>query len=508
MKQLLLLLFSFLPLVLFSQRKHDFNWPLGYGSDSSLHLGGSLVSFSSGGPTVSYFDTEIAYSGDNTNVSDPNGNLVAYSNGCQIQNREHKLMENGDGINPGVVHQMQCTASSGYSFDQGSLFLPMPGSDSLYYLFHLKEEDGGSIARFLLYSVVDASKNAGIGKVILKNEFIQKDTFSGMVSACRHANGRDWWLVIQENNRFVALPPTGKAKYHIYLFNPYGIHYQGEQEVGQLFSYQSWIGQSCFSPNGNSYAIGNIHNGVNFFNFNRCAGILSNPGHLNFSADTVGSMGLAFSPNSRYLYVTTGLWILQFDMAAANVEASKVAVAYYDGFISQLPTTFFHLALAPNGKIYGTASFGTDILHVIHQPDQPGLECEVEQHGLKLSTYHAYTMPNFPHYRLYDLPGSVCDSLGIDAPIVKTEVPETMSLLGMKLQPNPANDLLTIYLAPETSGRIILMNMTGKTMAIQPKAPGNEQITLTTMELPSGVYFVSFRADTGESLTQKVVIQH
>lgn len=409
-------------------------------------------------------------------------------------------MENGDGINPGIVHQQQCSEVSGYSFDQGSLFLPKPGSDSLYYLFHLKEEDGGSISRHLLHSVVDASANGGLGRVVFKNEFLRQDTFSGMISACRHANGRDWWVVVQENHRQFTLPPLeAKGKYHFYLFDPYGIHYQGEQRINRLFSYNSWIGQSCFSPDGTRYAMGNYDNGVNLFDFDRCTGELSNPRHLEFSRDTVGSMGLAFSPNSRFLYVTTGLWILQYDMEADDVAASKLAVAYYDGAWAPLPTTFYHLALAPDGKIYGTASFGAYALHIIHQPDQLGVGCQVEQHGLLIPTNHKYTTPNFPHYRLYDVPGSVCDSLGVDAPVVGAGEP--LEREDVVLYPNPTTgtirwaslpELITVR-AHDALGRLCFERQTAESRT-------------DLGGLPDGVYFVTLLGEQGVVLAAKAVV--
>ncbi len=493
-----------------AQDKHDYNWVLGYGpSDSILHYGGTLIDFNTNTPILSFFDISLGLDWDNASISDGKGNKIALSNGCEIQNKLYEQMDNGDNINEGPLHEQYCeSVVSAYLNDQGALFLPIPSSDSLYALFHIRWWPGGSIVKDLLYSIIDASANEGLGKVTTKNQPLQTDTFTPMVTACRHANGRDWWILLEENHRFVTLPPDGKAKYHVYLFDPYGVHYEGEQQIGRLSSYQSWVGQACFSPDGTRYASGNIHNGVNFFDFDRCTGMLSNPGHLDLMADSVVAMGIAFSPNSRYLYVTTGLWILQYDMEAADVAASKVNVAQYDGFESQLPTTFFQLDLAPNGKIYGSSHFGTDVLHIIHQPDQPGLACEVEQHGLKLPVYHAFTMPNVPHYRLYDVPGSVCDSLGIDGPMVAVKEPKSVRAPKMVLFPNPAFDLLTVYLEPEASGRITLMDVAGKTWAEQVKTAGLEQVLLKTAEVPSGVYFISFCADTGTRTTQKVIIQH
>ncbi len=44
----------------------------------------------------------------------------------------------------------------------------------------------------------------------------------------------------------------------------------------------------------------------------------------------------------------------------------------------------------------------------------------VEQHGITLPTYNAFSLPNFPNYRLGPLDGSPCDTLGLDNhPIAK-----------------------------------------------------------------------------------------
>jgi hypothetical protein len=510
MRAFLLLLGLLLFLKGSAQGKYDYNWIFGYGpSNPDLHFGGTLLNFEIGTPSLFYFYTDIGFISEKASISNSNGNLIAYTNGCQVQNRDHQLIEGGDNINEGPAHEQYCNSGTfSYLNFQGALFLPFPGSDSLYALFHLRWWSPSSIVKDFLYSIVDASANDGLGKVIVKNQPLRTDTFTDMVTACRHANGRDWWIVVEENHRFVTLPPDGKAKFHVYLFDPYGVHYLGEQQIGRLSSYQSWVGQACFSPDGTRYATGNIHNGVNFFDFDRCKGEISNSGYLDLKADSVVAMGLAFSPNSRYLYITTGLWILQYDMEATDVVASKVNVAQYDGFESQLPTTFFQLDLAPNGKIYGSSHFATDVLHIIHQPDQPGLACEVEQHGLKLPVYHAFTMPNVPHYRLYDVPGSVCDSLGINAPMVAINEPKSLGEPKMVLFPNPAFDLLTVYLEPEVSGRLTLMDVAGKTWAEQVKPSGPEQVTLRIADIPAGIYFFSFRADTGNFLTEKVIIQH
>ena len=109
-------------------------------------------------------------------------------------------MENGDSING--VHQSNVRGLIGYTAGrQSSLILPMPGSDSLYYLFHKRiiyqeEPVFDVITDRILYSVVDMSANQGLGRVVEKNVVLfDEPTVGGQLTAVKHANGEDWWVV-------------------------------------------------------------------------------------------------------------------------------------------------------------------------------------------------------------------------------------------------------------------------------------------------------------------------
>jgi hypothetical protein len=124
--------------------------------------------------------------------------------------------------------------------------------------------------------------------------------------------------------------------------------------------------------------------------------------------------GGAFSPNSRYLYINFFTKAFQYDLEASDVWASQVQVAEYDGFLDPSFTTFYLMQLAPDGKIYSSSTNSVTSLHVMHNPDEPGLECQYQQHGIELPNRNAYSMPTFPNYRLGPLDGSACDTLGLD----------------------------------------------------------------------------------------------
>ncbi|MCB0535159.1 MAG: PKD domain-containing protein [Saprospiraceae bacterium] len=124
--------------------------------------------------------------------------------------------------------------------------------------------------------------------------------------------------------------------------------------------------------------------------------------------------GAAISPNSQYLYIANGIWLHQYDLQADNILTSEILLGTYDGYMSPVNTFFFLLQLAPDGKLYMNSAATVNTMHIVHQPDLPGVACRFEQHGVQLPTLNNWSMPNFPNYRLGPLDGSPCDTLGLD----------------------------------------------------------------------------------------------
>jgi hypothetical protein len=73
------------------------------------------------------------------------------------------------------------------------LILPFPGNDSLYYLFSI----GVSSVYGLKYCVIDMKANGGLGEVIQKNIQLQSLPMVDCLTAVKHGNGRDWWLIFR-----------------------------------------------------------------------------------------------------------------------------------------------------------------------------------------------------------------------------------------------------------------------------------------------------------------------
>ncbi len=391
-------------------QRHDNTWLFGYEggvvSPGNDQFGISVFDFSEGSLRVSdnqeigldFYITALS-------MSDASGRLLFYTNGIDVEDTSWKTMLNGAGIHPPV--------SGGLTISQGVLGLPVPGTSHRYALFHVLRSYVGAplftvgIVK-LHYSVIDMAENNGLGAVVEKLTPVLVDTIQfGKLNATKHANGRDWWILVPEANTN-----------HIYriLFDPTGFHILGKQTIGD--SLNAGLGQAVFSPDGSQYAVYNVTyfsapETIDLYDFDRCTGLLSAHRHLDANSFNIAG-GVSFSPNSRYLYVHNTNVVAQYDVLAPDLAAGRVEVAWYDGYESPFPTNFFAGQLAPDGRIYITASNGSDIFHVIHRPDEPGAASLVEQHGIRLPTYNASSIPVFPNYRLGPLDGSHCDTLGLN----------------------------------------------------------------------------------------------
>ena len=143
-----------------------------------------------------------------TNICNADGILQLYTNNCSIINKQDVMIQNGNGLNaPGHEAQAYCAnspAGGGYN-TRSSFFLPMPGSPDKYVLFQLRYDFPEPSVTFyhvesLVYTIVDAAAANGQGAITKKNALLAKDTLCDMLTAVRHGNGRDWWVVCPQFN--------------------------------------------------------------------------------------------------------------------------------------------------------------------------------------------------------------------------------------------------------------------------------------------------------------------
>ncbi|MBX2930245.1 MAG: hypothetical protein KF852_20610 [Saprospiraceae bacterium] len=351
----------------------------------------------------------------NASICDAEGELLFYSNGVYIANYLHQPMENGTGLTFGPF--LNAWANGGSRYPQILLALPTSSESTLYRFLYLPIDTlaadnvfGYDVMSFGLYSsTIDMSENDGEGRVVSKNIPVIQDTLdNGKLTAVRHANGRDWWVLAWEDftNRYYRL-----------LVTPDTILNLGLQAIGDTIP--SGLGQAAFSPDGTKYARLNLYllggdQYIDLYDFDRCSGMLSNPQHFVYR-DTALAGGLAFSENSRFLYVPSFRFTYQLDTEADDVIASMQVIGSV--FDIPEPNPFFTAQLAPDGKVYISFGGTKDSLSVVHHPNKRSQACQFSYAGFPLAAYNFRTMPNHPYYGLGPWDGSPCDTLGIDNPV-------------------------------------------------------------------------------------------
>ncbi len=466
-------------------------WVFGY-SCCAGNFGATDLDFSSGPVNIILKQRYMNFFETNGAISNQNGDLLFVSNGIYVANALDDTMQNGEGLNPGTY--TTAMVSHGLALPQGNLVIPFPDDSSKYYLFHETCDDVGATyaTLFLYYSVIDMTLDGGLGAVIQKNTVLLNDSLvEGRFTACKHANGRDWWLVVHQYN-------TGMV--YKYLISPQGISGPTMQD---LFTPRDvWFGQALFSPQGDKFAYYEPYGDLDIFDFDRCTGDFSNFIHIDIN-DSAGIGGAAFSASGKYLYLSSMLYVYQFDVSVPNIDSSKAVVGVYDWYQYQgLYQNFYLSALAPDGKIYINCGDGSKYFHVINSPDSAGLACDLVQIGLPLPRGNAIKIPNYPNYFLGAEGGTLCDSLPTGISDIKTPI-EAYTVF-----PNPVQDFVFVnQSSTEPVIEIGIVNSLGQLEATQfVSINGGQYLQVNMANFVSGIYYLKMRT-AKKIVTQKVIKQ-
>ncbi|MDQ3051824.1 MAG: T9SS type A sorting domain-containing protein [Bacteroidota bacterium] len=389
--------------------------------DSALVDFSDILNISTGHSTVKSRGTCVS-------ISDTSGQLVLYAftragvngNSASVINNQDLQIQFGDSIvGEGWYHEL--------------VIIPNSGNDSSYVLFSVGVTGSSEMGFF--YSIIDMSANGGLGEVIQKNVQLENFTAVDCLSAIKHGNGRDWWVIVRKSD----YPSGSNNDFYLYLVSPAGIINQPIQSIGSQNSTNS--GRLSFNSSGNRMCFINYKGLIELNDFDRCTGTISNP--VTISPESLSSPWPAlwsaeFSPSSERLYVSRiaenaadSSRLYQFDLNASNISASKIKI-WETSFV----TTIAQLKKAPNNKIFIATNFGqvypyTDSMYnsinmnlsVINAPDSLGIACDLQPFSFYLGGKRSYAgLPNNPDYDLGPLAGSLCDSLtSISEPIKNSE---------------------------------------------------------------------------------------
>jgi hypothetical protein len=330
------------------------------------------------------------------------------------------LIQNGNFINCPFGDSLYTFYGGSGRSTQTSIILPKKGNQ--YYVFSTGMSD--SVAHILIdsivylgydvlnYSVVDMDSNGGNGKVIEKNKVVLDNQryANCAMTAVKHGNGRDWWLVKAD---------CWKHQYQTFLVKEDTIEGPFYYSFTDTTNYWNYYSEIYFSDDGTKMA-SNIqrqqvtpiqvsyaeYNRVDIFEFDRCTGQLTYKNQYRVPSDSVnfpyedGNAGICFSPNGKLLYMMNLYSIYQIDLEDTN-RYNGIFIHGPDDSLNVFPS--YHLGkCAPNGKLYIGNFDGTrNAMSYIDSPNVRGLGCNFVAKGLTQSfNNNLLNPPNMPNYGL------------------------------------------------------------------------------------------------------------
>jgi gliding motility-associated-like protein len=346
---LLLFILLFLSINCFSQGEANIWY---FGNKAGLD-------FNSGTP-VALNDGKMNTAEGCATICNAAGQLLMYTDGIRIWNKNHQVMPNGTGL------------LGNNSSTQSSIIVPKPNSPNIYYIFTsaaLADQDG------VHYSEIDMNLDGGLGDITATKNILLLTPACEKITAVKNAAGDGYWVVIHDygNNSFLAYNITSSGLNLTPVIS----------NTGTIVSYRNQtVGYLKFSPDGTKLISCSYQNNIELFDFDATTGIISNP---KLVSSKVANYGVEFSPSGKIAYVTTGderiFELLQFDLTASNIPST--ATLLYKATIADHQIGALQLAM--DGKIY-TPIFDIPYISVINNPEVLGLGCNFQLNAISLGT--------------------------------------------------------------------------------------------------------------------------
>ncbi|MDI6032813.1 T9SS type B sorting domain-containing protein [Flavobacterium sp. LB2P84] len=398
----LLFVFLFLTIPTFGQKEAAIWY---FGNKAGLD-------FNSGSP-VALTDGKLVTKEGCTSISDKNGNLLFYTDGRVVYNKNHQIMPNGSGL---LGHN---------SSTQSAIIVPKPNNPYIYYIFTVDQplpvnaddnplNDRDPPNNGLNYSQVDIRLNNGLGDIVNTESNVHLVTYnpndseeakykcSEKITAVQHGDGVSFWVITHFINNFYAfkISTQGVNK------NPVKTMTNLKILLGGYLP--NAIGYLKASPNGKKIVIANnasrrtnengpkgnpIRNTGNvlLYDFDSSTGKTSNEITLLSNSNPYG---VEFSSKTKKLYVTANQFnadgetilessLIQYNLKSTNIPISKT-------IIDTSPLIAGALQLAIDEKIYRAGYVTTDNLRnklsVINNPELDGTSCNYIPNAVNLKT--------------------------------------------------------------------------------------------------------------------------
>lgn len=492
-------------------QKEDYRWMLGTPDGSPYNapkFGGFDLDFNNSYVKIIINHKPFYMNSHNASICNKEGRILFYTDGCFLVDADNQKIPGADTLNSIYDYFENCSHEGllfpiGLDIPQGGLIIPKPGYLNRYLYFSLETFLGRTFAfsPHVLCTELEYRKDSLVSFVVYyKNKPICKDTFPvGSMISISKKSGSGYWIIIRKDrsNIFYTIDVSKDS-----------IQYRNTT-IGEYYQYGN-LGVASFSPDGSKYAFYSQKYGLEIMDFNRESGNLSNYQKISVF-DTLqggGTGGVCFSPDSRFLYVSTRVDLYQYDITQANIKATEIFIDKTNEFICDevlnKKSGFGPMVLGPDCRIYMVSNYVQACMNVIMNPNRKGTNCDFIQQGIKLPYYNHSSIPNFPHYRI-DEPYP-CDST---IKFLSTQIDEFDFSSSLIYYPNPVSDQLTILFPQplEVESYLSLYDITGSMIKFEKIINRSTELKIDCNQLSSGIYFFQIKSINGAYAGGKFVVE-
>ncbi|HLO92291.1 MAG TPA: hypothetical protein VK172_14095, partial [Lentimicrobium sp.] len=390
MKGIFTILWLLFNLSLFAQKEANI-WYFGYNVGLDFNTGEPQVM-----PTYNNVHTMFG----SAVISDSLGNLLFYSEGRKVYNRQHNIISNGDNL-----------FEDDYLATQRVLFVKLPGSENIYYLFCVGRGTNSSNGEFgLWYCIIDLYQDNGLGRVIQQKTLLNAAyDAQEKLTAVIHKDLKSIWIITRK---------TIDDKYAAFLLSSTGLNINPVlSDAPPFYTYSSDTRGYMKVSYNKKYLLSGYENSyppyaTEICKFNDETGEITYLYYLLKEDETLTKLhpfGIEYSPDSKLVYIAfsrpgdaplDGIDIYQYDMSKIEdpIAFAQSAILINPGYPDRGPGV--GLQLATDGKIY--CSFVPDEqpeyykISVIHKPWKRGLECSYQRDAIDLGANQVrWCFPNF-----------------------------------------------------------------------------------------------------------------
>jgi PKD repeat protein len=290
-------------------------------------------------PPVAVSDGQLVTPAGAATISDQNGDLLFYTDGNIVYDRDHVQMDNGIQI------------GGENSSTQSSIIVPFPNDETLFYVFSTREVFDAGDEYALHYAVVDIKEigSGTFGSVVTKEKQLYERSTERLSAI---GSGDFVWLISHEmgNNTFRAYPITEQGIGNPVLTSIGSVHDANNAEESK--------GYMKISTDGTRLAVALTKGGVNYveiFDFDTATGELSNYLQIEIPTDYPQVYGVEFSSNSDKLFVTTntpgGSGSKLYELKLHNYDKDSIE-STIEELTEESGINMGAIQVGPNGQIY------------------------------------------------------------------------------------------------------------------------------------------------------------